>query len=221
MTMQLSLACGGVCALLAASSALAALPAAAAPPVAAVTVAGLRAQLGEMLDVWRAAPAPTGFAGYDRVCRTERWAPASPLVPTRPENVVACTWQKTLGRYVIRPSVRLQPGDNDVSRLTWYFRDGRLEAVAADMTTDAYDAVVRSLATAYGPVVKTVRRQASTRDGRLPQVLMTWRGGGSLAAVTDPAPPRWKLRLLVADDGLPATRLAQARSTAGENRPAP
>jgi hypothetical protein len=211
MTMQLSLACGGLCAVLAASSAVAAGPSAAAPPVATVTVAGLRAQLGEMLDVWRAAPAPAGFAGYDRVCRTEPWSPTSPLVSTKPQSVVACSWQKTLGRYVIRPSVRLQPGDKDVGRLTWYFHDGRLIAISADMTPDAYDAVVRSLAKTYGPVVKTVRRQASTHDGPLPQVLMTWRGGGGLAAVTDPAPPRWNLRLLLTN----SRSLAQARSAVG------
>ncbi|MDE2486160.1 MAG: hypothetical protein KGO51_02075 [Alphaproteobacteria bacterium] len=212
MPNQVRLLCGAACALIAASAAHAAAPA--GPPVAKITVASLKAQLGESLGTWRAAPPPPGMAGYQPVCRPEQWRAGSPLEPSTPQAAQACTYEKTFGSLAIQPSVRLEPGDYRVRRVTWYFQDGRLTAVTAHANSNAYDSVARALAEDYGKPADTLRRKASTRDGPLPQVVMAWRGKSSQATITDPAPPRWDLRLLFSESALAAPGAAQAQASA-------
>lgn len=208
MTIQTTALCGALCALGVATGVQAA--PGGEPPAAKITVADLTSHFGETLDAWRAQPAPAGFAGYDRACRAAQWKAASPLASGAPQPVTACTFQKTFGSVAIRPSIRLEPGDYRVRQVTWYFHDGRMAAVAADMSGNAYDAVVRAFTKAYGPATQTLRRRASTRDGVLPQTVMAWRGQGAVATLTDPAPPRWNLQVVVAQGPLAASRSAQA-----------
>lgn len=146
------------------------------PAAIELTIAELRAMIGEPQAA--AAASPIAAGGYSLAC-----APT----PKAAQVETSCRFARRLGQITLHPTFELA-GHVRLKELRLELADGRIAGVAFRTSPDAYDAVLMLLDKAYGePRLShaVVRTELGPRD----QVKLVWSAGGRVSRAVDPAPP--------------------------------
>ena len=139
-----------------------------------------KSQTGADTDSAHVSAACSGDAAVDE---------AKGAAPRDSGTVTVCRYVKRYGPMSFPVARPLSPSYSALDT-TYSFADSRLAKIEFKASIDAFNAVVATLTTQYGPATTTVRDTVESRLGvRLPRVRKVWRLAGGRILVTDPAAP--------------------------------
>ncbi|THD61537.1 hypothetical protein [Phenylobacterium sp.] len=112
----------------------------------------------------------------------------APTAAERDAGLVVCAYVDAIGKLNLPVTF---PFDENyrLDRLRYGFANGRLVQIAAEISLDGYDALVRDFTQRYGPSVRLVRDTVKSEIGALPRVTQAWSAPEGSIEIVDPVLP--------------------------------
>ncbi|WP_329656468.1 hypothetical protein [Phenylobacterium sp.] len=164
-----------------------------AGPVRASPAAGLAfegARLGMSQVEWKALPPPGKLSPHAKpTCSNDPDAAGLALTDAeRSAGVVVCAYVDAWGKFSLPVGFAFDQ-KYQIDHLRYWFADGRLTQIRADVSLDGFDALTGDFTRLYGPAARLTRDNVKTEAGLLPRVTESWSTPQGSIELIDPTLP--------------------------------
>lgn len=167
------------------------------------------AQLGISQAEWRALAPPGRLSGHAKpTCSNDPAAAGLTLTTAEwAAGVVVCAYVDVWGKLSLPVGFTFDQKYR-LDHLQYWFADGRLTEIHANVSLDGFDALIGTFTQLYGPAQRLVRDSVGSEIGPRPRVTESWSTPQGTVDLVDPVLPADEIGLRFASSGASVARHA-------------